>query len=228
MLRNGCSSAKVACNSHDSISEFETKPLESCGSEVLSVYVDGELHAKVWDASAADWLLWLPVVWWLFDPVVGNALRAVGYRDRAALAESEGRKRAPHRYIVLVGVAAQVIRVLDREREDRPSDAVTAYRGHAVNDVVVGIGMPCAFDLGVGFVWTGCERKDGERPSLIGHEEAVSARDVFFSINATRVSVGPLSRVPIRLHECPSMLIRALDEREVVRRCDSNLHFLIL
>lgn len=182
------------------------------------------MHAKVWDASAADWLLWLPVVWWLFDPVVGNALRAVGYRDRAALAESEGRKRAPHRYIVLVGVAAQVIRVLDREREDRPSDAVTAYRGHAVNDVVVGIGMPCAFDLGVGFVWTGCERKDGERPSLIGHEEAVSARDVFFSINATRVSVGPLSCVPVLPHERPGMLIRPLNKLVVGRGGESNLH----
>ena len=26
-------------------------------SEVSSIYVDGELHAKVWDASVADWAL---------------------------------------------------------------------------------------------------------------------------------------------------------------------------
>ena len=31
MLRNGCSSAKVACNSYDNISEFEAETLKSCG-----------------------------------------------------------------------------------------------------------------------------------------------------------------------------------------------------
>lgn len=43
---------------------------------------------------------------WFFDPVVGDALRAVGYRDRAALAESKGFERASHWSVVLVGVAA--------------------------------------------------------------------------------------------------------------------------
>ena len=160
------------------------------------------------------------------EPVVGDALRSVGHRDGAALAESERLERAPHRCVVLVGVAAQVIRVLDREREDRPSDAVTAYCGHAVNDVVVGIGMPCAVYLRVGFLRPRRKAKDGERPSLIGHEEAVSTRDVFSSVNATRVSVGPLSRVPIRLHERPSVLIRARDELEVVGRSESDMWLL--
>ena len=81
-------------------------------------------------------------MWWLFDPVIGDALRSVGHRDRSALVESEGLERAPHRYIVPVGVAAQVVRALCREREDCPSDAVPAYRGHAVNDVVVGTAAP--------------------------------------------------------------------------------------
>lgn len=158
------------------------------------------------------------------DPVIGDALRSVGHRDGAALAESERRERAPHRYIVLVGVAAQVVRALCRELEDCPGDTVSAHRGHTVNHVVVGIRMPSAVDLGVGFVWPGCERKDGERPSLIGHEETVAARDVFLSVNAARVSVGPLSRVPVRLHERPSMLIRTLDKLEVVRESNLNLH----
>ena len=42
----------------------------------------------------------------VLDPVIGNALRTVGDSDRAALAESEGLERAPHRSVVLVGVAA--------------------------------------------------------------------------------------------------------------------------
>lgn len=54
------------------------------------------------------------VVWWLFDPVIGDALRSVGHRDPSALVESERLERAPHRYIVLVGVAAQVTRALLR------------------------------------------------------------------------------------------------------------------
>lgn len=41
-----------------------------------------------------------------FDPVVGDALRTVRDGDRAALLESEGLERAPHRGVVLVGVAA--------------------------------------------------------------------------------------------------------------------------
>lgn len=81
-------------------------------------------------------------MWWLFDPVIGDALRSVGDRDRSTFAEPEERKRAPHRRVVLVGVAAQVVRALCREREDCPSDAVPAYRGHAVNDVVVGTAAP--------------------------------------------------------------------------------------
>ncbi len=31
MLHNGCSTAKVACNSSDGTSGFEFEPLESCG-----------------------------------------------------------------------------------------------------------------------------------------------------------------------------------------------------
>ena len=77
--------------------------------------------------------------------------------------------------------------------------------------------MPRAIDLGVGLVWPGSERKDGEQASLIGYEKAVSVRDVFLSINPARVSVGPLSRIPIRLHECLSMLICALNDLEIVR-----------
>ena len=69
-------------------------------------------------------------------------MRAVGYRDRAALAESEGRKRAPHRCVVLVGVAAQVVSVLSREAENCPSDTASAHSGHAVNNVVVGTAVP--------------------------------------------------------------------------------------
>lgn len=66
--------------------------------------------------------------WWFFDPVVGAALRAVGYRDCTALVESEGLKRVSHRAVVFVGVAAQVVRALCCELEDRPSDTVSAYR----------------------------------------------------------------------------------------------------
>ena len=161
---------------------------------------------------------------WFFDPVVGDALRAVGYRDRAALAESEGRERVPHRCVVLVGVAAQVIRVLGRKAENCPRDPTPTHRGHAVNDVVVGIGMPRTIDLRVGLVWPGSERKDGEWSLVVGHKEAVFARDVFLSVNPARVSVGPLSRIPIRLHEHAGVLIRVLNELEVFRGGDSNLH----
>lgn len=115
-----------------------------------------------------------------------------------------------------------------REAENRSGNTLPTHRRYAVNDMVVGIGMPCAVNLGIGFVWTGCERKDGERPSLIGHEEAVFVRDVFFSINATRIPVGPLSHIPIRLHESAGMLIRALDELEVVKGSDLNLHLPII
>ena len=66
-------------------------------------------------------------MWWLFDPVIGEALRAVGDGDCAALAESKGLKCVPHRCVVLVGVAAQVIRVFSRECEDRPSNTVPAH-----------------------------------------------------------------------------------------------------
>ena len=111
--------------------------------------------------------------------------------------ESEGPKRAPHRGIVLVGVAAQVVRVLSREAENRPSNTASAHRGHAVNDVVIGIRAPSAVDLGIGFIRPGSEREDGEGP-LVGYEKAVPARDVFLSVNAARMPVGPLGGVPIR------------------------------
>lgn len=123
-----------------------------------------------------------------------------------------------------MGVAAQVVRMLGRKAENRPSNAVPAHRGHTVNHVVVGVGMPRAIDRRVGLVWPGSEREDGEWPLVVGHEEAVPARDVFLSVNPTWVSVGPLSRIPIRLHECAGMLICVLDERDVVSRSDSNLH----
>ena len=161
---------------------------------------------------------------WFFDPVVGDALRAVGYRDRAALAESEGRERAPHRCVVLVGVAAQVVSVLSREAENRSCDPMPTHCGYTVNHVVVGVGMPSTVNLCIGFVRARSKGKDCERPLVVGHEETVFACDVFLSINAARVSVWPLCRVPIRLHERPSMLIRARDELEVVGRSKSNLH----
>lgn len=164
----------------------------------------------------------------VLDPVVGNALRAVGYRDRAALAESEGRKRASHRCVVLVGVAAQVIRALGCKAENRPGNASPAHRGDAVNHVVVGIGTPSSLDIGVGLVWPGCKGKHCERSLVVGHKEAVPARDVLFCVNPAGVPVGPLSRIPIRLHERPSMRICTLNEREVVRGGDSNLHMGIL
>lgn len=93
-----------------------------------------------------------------------------------------------------------------------------------MNRVVVGVGMPRAIDRRVGLVWPGSEREDGEWPLVVGHKETVFARDVFLSVNAARVSVGPLSRIPIRLHERLSMIIRPLDKLGVVRRCDSNPH----
>ena len=160
----------------------------------------------------------------LLDPVVGNALRAVGDSDRAALAESKGFERASHWSVVIVGVAAQVVCVLGREREDRPTNAVPAHRRHTVNHVVVGIGMPSTVDLGIGFVRPRRKGKHCERSFVVGYKETVSARDVFLSVNPARVSVRPLSRIPIRLHERPGMRIGTLDEIEVFRGRDSNLH----
>ena len=66
--------------------------------------------------------------------------------------------------------------------------------------------------------------RDATGPLIVGHEETVSARDVFLSINPARVSVGPLSRIPIRLHEIAGIRIRPLDKLEVVRGSDLNLH----
>lgn len=78
----------------------------------------------------------------VLDPVVGDALRAVGDSDSAALAESKGFERASHRCVVLVGVAAQVVRALCSELEDCPSDTASARRSYAVDDVVVGTATP--------------------------------------------------------------------------------------
>lgn len=168
------------------------------------------------------------VVWWLFDSVIGDALRSVGHRDRAALLEPEGPKRALRWSVVLVSVAEQVLSMFSREREDCLSDTASAHSGHAVNHVVVGIGIPRAIDQRVGLVWPGSERKDGEGPFVVGHEETVSARDVFFSVNAVRVPFGPLSRIPVRLHERAGMRICALNELEVLRESDLNLHIEIV
>ena len=110
-----------------------------------------------------------------------------------------------------MGVAAQVVRVLSREPENRPRDPMPAHCCHAVNHVVIGIGMPRAVNLGIRLVWSGNERKNGERTSLIRHEETVPVRDVFLSINPARVPVGPLRRIPMRLHERPGTVIRARD-----------------
>ena len=118
-----------------------------------------------------------------FDSVVGDALRAVGYGDRAALAESEGLERAPHRCVVFVGVATQIVCMLRCKAENRPSDAVPAHCRHAVNDVVVGLGVPRAVDLGVGLVRSCSEGEDSKRPLIVRYKETVSARDVFLSIN---------------------------------------------
>ena len=103
-----------------------------------------------------------------------------------------------------------------------------SHRGHAVNHVIVVIGIPRAIDQRVGLVWPGSERKDGEGPLVVGHEETVSARDVFFSVNAVRVLFGPLSRIPVRLHERVGMRICALNELEVLRESDLNLHIEIV
>ena len=88
----------------------------------------------------------------LFDPVVGDALRTVGNCDGSALAESEGLERAPHRCVVFVGVATQIVCMLRCKAENRPSDAVPAHCRHAVNDVVLSLGMPCAVNLGIGLI----------------------------------------------------------------------------
>lgn len=98
------------------------------------------------------------------------------------------------------------------------------HRSDAVNHVVLSLGMPCAVDLGIGLIRSWNERKDGEWTNLIRYKETMSARDVFLSINAARVAVRPLCRIPIRLHERPGMLIRAFDKCEVVSGGDSNLH----
>ena len=118
--------------------------------------------------------------------------------------------------------------MLRREAEDRPSDTATTYRGHSVDDVVVGIEMPGTIDLSVGLVWPRNKGKDGERPLVVGHKETVPARDVFLSVDASRIPVGPLSHIPIRLHERPGVRVRPLDEREVGRGSDSNLHISII
>lgn len=78
----------------------------------------------------------------VLDPVVGNALRAVGDGDRAALAESEGPKRAPHWDIVLVSAATQVIGALGCVAQDLSDNPFPAPRCHTVNNVVVGTAVP--------------------------------------------------------------------------------------
>ena len=176
--------------------------------------------------SAADWAL-RPQgasVWWFFDPVVGDALRTVGNGDCAALLESEGLERAPHRGVVLVGVATQVVSVLSCEAENRPRDSMPAHCSDAVKHVVISIGMPRAVNLCVGFVRPWSEGENSKRPLIVDHKETVSARGVSLSVDAARIPVGPLSRIPILLHERPGILIRALDEHEVGRGSESNLH----
>ena len=162
------------------------------------------------------------------DPVVGEALRAIRNGDRSVLAESEGLKCPPHRRVVLVGVAAQVIGGGGREAENHPRDPVPTRRSDAVNDVVVDIGVPGAVDLGIGLVGTPSKGENGEWTGIIGHEKTVSTRDVFFRINAVWVSFGPLGCVPIFLYKRAGMVIRDLDEIEVADRSDPNLYAMIL
>ena len=114
--------------------------------------------------------------------------------------------------------------MLSSEAENRPSNTATAHRRDAVNHVVLSLGMPYAVDFCVGFVRSWGEGKDSKRPLIVGYKETVSAYDVFLSVNAAGIPVGPLSRIPMRLHERPGMRVHALDELEVVRRCDSDLH----
>lgn len=114
--------------------------------------------------------------------------------------------------------------MLSYKAENRPSDSMPAHRSDAVKHVVIGIGMPRAVNLCLGFVRPWGEGEDSKRPLIVGHKETVSARDVFLSVDAARIPVGPLSLIPIRLHERPGMRVRALDELEVVCRGDSNLH----
>ena len=163
-------------------------------------------------------------MWWLFDPVVGDALRAVGHGDCAALSKSKGLERAPHRSVVLVGFATQVVSVLSCEAEDRPSNTASAHRRHTVNHVIIGIRTPRAVNLGVRLIRSRSEGEDSKWPLIVGYKETASARDVFLSVDSSRIPVGPLSRIPISLHERPGMLIRVLDELEIARKCDSNLH----
>ncbi len=106
--------------------------------------------------------------------------------------------------------------------------AASAYRGHAVNHVVLSLGMPCAVNLCVGFVRPWGEGEDSKRSLIVGYKETVSARNVFLSINPARIPVGPLSRIPMRPHERAGMHVRPLDELEVGRGSDSNLRAEIL
>ncbi len=154
-------------------------------------------------------------MWWLLDPVIGNALRTVGDSDRAALAESEGLERAPHRSVVLVSVATQVVSVLSCEAEDRPSNTASAHRRHTVNHVIIGIRTPRAVNVGVRLVRTWREGEDGERSILVGDEETVLARDVCLRIDPPWVAVRPLGCVPILPHERASVLIGTFDEGDV-------------
>ena len=62
-------------------------------------------------------------MWWLLDPVIGNALRTVGDSDRAALAETEGSEGVTHGAVILVCVAAKIVGALGGVREDRTRDA---------------------------------------------------------------------------------------------------------
>jgi len=118
--------------------------------------------------------------------------------------------------------------MLSYKAENRPSDSMPAHRSDAVKHVVIGIGMPRAVNLCLGFVRPWGEGEDSKRPLIVGHKETVSARDVFLSVDAARIPVGPLSLIPIRLHERPGMLICTLDELEVLQGCDSNLHIEIV
>ena len=178
------------------------------------------MHAKVWDVSAADWVLWPQgaVAWWFFDPVVSNALRAVGHPDYAALFEPEDSSVRRIGALSSWVSQRQVIRMLRRKAEDRASNVASAYRGHSVDDIVGRIRMPRTIDLCLGFVRPRNKRKDSHRTLVVSRDVGVPSFNGCSDNIHAGVTVGPLCGVPVHLHERPGMRIRARDELEVVSK----------
>ncbi len=115
-------------------------------------------------------------------PVIGDALRTVGYRRRT--------RGNPKHLRQKLRIGALFLCVMQRRYSarsvanvgDRPSDTLSPYRVTR-NDVVVGIGRR-AVDLGIGFgPVSGARVKTAKGSLIVGHKETVSASDVFFSVN---------------------------------------------